>query len=363
MPQARVTRISMSAPDDVSGIEAAIAAGDIAPDRIRAIFGKTEGNGCVNDFTRAFAAQSLRLLLSRHLPTEDVARVALVMSGGTEGGLAPHFLVIEVLDGDAAATGGALAVGVHLTRPMQPEEIGRMSQLDAVAVGVRKAMAEAGIATPEDVHFVQVKCPLLTAERIGEALKRGASPRTTQTLKSMGLSRGAASLGVAVALGEVPVDAITEDAIGSDVSLFSGRASASAGVELMANEIIVLGRSPRWSGPLRIDHAVMEDALDIDPVCALLERAGLFGRFRVADSERARVVAVLAKAESSSSGLLRGHRHTMLDDSDISPTRHARGFVAGALGSVVGHGEIYVSGGAEHQGPDGGGPVAVIWHD
>jgi len=26
----------------------------------------------------------------------------------------------------------------------------------------------------------------------------------------------------------------------------------------------------------------------------------------------------------------------------------------------VGHAEIFVSGGAEHQGPDGGGPVAVI---
>ena len=50
----------------------------------------------------------------------------------------------------------------------------------------------------------------------------------------------------------------------------------------------------------------------------------------------------------------------MLDDSDISSTRHARAFVAGALGGLVGHAEIFVSGGAEHQGPDGGGPVAVI---
>ncbi len=50
----------------------------------------------------------------------------------------------------------------------------------------------------------------------------------------------------------------------------------------------------------------------------------------------------------------------MLDDSDISSTRHARAFVAGALAGLVGHGEIFVSGGAEHQGPDGGGPVAII---
>ena len=50
----------------------------------------------------------------------------------------------------------------------------------------------------------------------------------------------------------------------------------------------------------------------------------------------------------------------MLNDSDISSTRHARAFVAGALAGLVGHAEIFVSGGAEHQGPDGGGPVAII---
>ena len=33
---------------------------------------------------------------------------------------------------------------------------------------------------------------------------------------------------------------------------------------------------------------------------------------------------------------------------------------AGALAGLVGHAELYVSGGGEHQGPDGGGPVAVI---
>jgi cyanuric acid amidohydrolase len=69
---------------------------------------------------------------------------------------------------------------------------------------------------------------------------------------------------------------------------------------------------------------------------------------------------VLAKAEPSRSGRLRGFRHTMLDDSDVVATRHARALVGGVLGGLVGHGEIFVSGGAEHQGPDGGGPVALI---
>jgi cyanuric acid amidohydrolase len=34
--------------------------------------------------------------------------------------------------------------------------------------------------------------------------------------------------------------------------------------------------------------------------------------------------------------------------------------VGAVIASVVGHGMVYVSGGAEHQGPAGGGPVAVI---
>lgn len=362
MRQTRVSRIPMGAPDDVSGIMAAVATGSIRPDKIVAIFAKTEGNGCVNDFTRAFAAQSLRLMLTEFTGAEAAARVALVMSGGTEGALAPHFIVFEVLEGGEPARGGdALAVGVHLTRAMAPEEIGRRAQVDAVADGVRAAMRAAAIAAPEDVHFVQVKCPLLTSSRIAEAARRGTPCRTDQTLKSMGFSRGASALGVALALGEIaPDDLADETRIGSDVSLFSSRASTSAGVELMVNEIIVLGRSAEWGGPLRIDHAVMADAIDTRPVYEALARAGLSGPGQLSGEEARRVLAVLAKAEPSASGDLRGHRHTMLNDSDISPTRHARGFVAGVLAAIFGHAELYISGGAEHQGPDGGGPVAII---
>ncbi len=148
--------------------------------------------------------------------------------------------------------------------------------------------------------------------------------------------------------------------IGTDWSLYSRRASCSAGVELLGHEIVVFGMSRAWSGPLAIDHAVMQDAIDVEPVRAALGRLGLPTAGQLPAAERQRLVAVLAKAEASHDGRLRGHRHTMLDDSDISSTRHARAFVCGALAGLVGHAEIYVSGGAEHQGPDGGGPVALI---
>jgi len=357
MPIAKVHRIPASAPNDVSGIAQAIAQGRIDPAGIVAILGKTEGNGNVNDFTRGYATQSLTLMLERHLG-QRAREVCLVMSGGTEGAMAPHWTVFERTEGDGARP--ALAIGRAHTPQLRPEQLGRLAQVDQVAAGVRAAMKDAGIGSAADVHFVQIKCPLLTAQRIAEAEARREAVATRDTLKSMGLSRAASALGVAVALGEITRGKIADGAIGADTALWSGRASASAGIELMNHEIVVLGMSAAWSGPLAIDHAVMTDAIDIEPVRAALGRLGLPAAGQLAADQRDRLVAVLAKAEASHDGRLRGHRHTMLDDSDISSTRHARAFVAGALASLIGHAEIYVSGGAEHQGPDGGGPVAVI---
>ena len=359
MPVAKVRRISASAPNDTSGLEAAIADGRIDPAGIVAILGKTEGNGNVNDFTRGFATQSLTLMLEKHLGTK-ARDVCLVMSGGTEGAMAPHWTVFERAEG--AGEGPALAIGRAHTSALEPEHIGRMKQANQVAEGVRVAMADAGIADPADVHFVQIKCPLLTAQRIADAEARGESVATHDTLKSMGLSRGASSLGVAVALGEIDAASFGDADIGTNTSLWSGRASASAGIELMNHEIVVLGMSEAWSGSLAIDHGVMSDAIDVEPVRAALGRLGLGAGGQLSAEQRNSLVAVLAKAEASHDGLLRGHRHTMLDDSDISSTRHARAFVCGALAGLIGHAEIYVSGGAEHQGPDGGGPVGIIVH-
>jgi len=362
MPIAKVHRIAAAAPDDAAGLEAAIVAGRIDASAIVAIFGKTEGNGLVNDFTRGFANAALTQLLERFVSRERAAQVCLVMSGGTEGAMAPHWLVFERGANTAGTVSSrpALALGQAHTAPLRPEQLGRLAQVDAVAAGVRDAMRNAGLDDPADVHFVQVKCPLLTGSRIAEADARGATVAVRNTLKSMGLSRGASGLGVGVALGEIVRDTLTDAAIGNDLRLWSGRASCSAGIELLGHEIVVLGMSAAWSGPLAIDHAVMADAIDIEPVRAALARLGLGGTGQLSSADQQRLIALLSKAEPSSDGTLRNRRHTMLDDCDISPTRHARAFVAGALAGLVGHAEIFVSGGAEHQGPDGGGPVAVI---
>jgi cyanuric acid amidohydrolase len=358
--RAFVHRVSASGPDDVDGIDRLIQAGHVNPAGIVAIFGKTEGNGCVNDFSRGFATHSLTLMLERHMPADKAREVCLVMSGGTEGGMSPHWTVFERRSDANGGASPALALGRAHTPMLPPEDLGRLAEVDMVAAAVRAAMNDAKIKTLDDVHFVQIKCPLLTAQRIAEATGRGRAVATRDTLKSMGLSRAASALGVAVSLAELDRAALTDEVIGNDLSQWSGRASCSAGIELLNHEVVVLGMSDAWSGPLAIDHAVMADAIDIEPVRAALARLGLATPGQLAAADRKRLVALLSKAEASHDGTLRENRHTMLDDSDISPTRHARAFVCGALAGLVGHAEIYVSGGAEHQGPDGGGPVALI---
>ena len=58
----KIFKIAQSSPDDISGIETLIQKKQIDPRNIIAVMGKTENNGCVNDFTRDFATQTLKKL-------------------------------------------------------------------------------------------------------------------------------------------------------------------------------------------------------------------------------------------------------------------------------------------------------------
>ncbi|WP_338617383.1 ring-opening amidohydrolase [Pigmentiphaga sp. CHJ604] len=361
-----VHRVSCRGPGDLSGVGTLVDTGELDPRHVVAVMGKTEGNGCVNDHTREYAAVSWCHFLAPYLgctPAEVESRVALVMSGGTEGVLSPHFTVFTrrfATAADAPPAGKRLVVGVAHTRDFAPEEIGRVAQIDATAEAVKAAMADAGIVSAADVHFVQVKCPLLTSAKVNDALSRSADPVTRDTYESMGYSRGASALGVAVATGEIARERVGDDSVLDDWSLWSARASVSAGIELEGNVVIVLGEAQGSLSPYRMAHTLMRDAVDAASVRAMLRESFGLDPDRDAEALGQRLVNLLAKAEASPDGGVRGQRHTMLNDSDINATRHARAAVGGVLASVAGHTALYVSGGAEHQGPPGGGPVAAI---
>jgi cyanuric acid amidohydrolase len=359
-----VFRIATKGPGDVSGLMSLIEAGKIDPKSILAILGKTEGNGGVNDFTREYAVSALSAALARYvgLPAHDVEqRIAFVMSGGTEGVLSPHITVFtrqSVVDGEPdGICGKRLSIGMAHTRDFLPEELGRSAQIQETAKAVAAAMADAAIADPQDVHFVQIKCPLLTSDRIEAASARGYKTATNSAYGSMAYSRGASALGVAVALGEIG-DKVSDEHVLRRFDLFSSVASTSAGIELMHNVVIVLGNSASSASRFEIGHAVMRDAIDSAAVIDALTRVGM--RICTEPTESRQLVNIFAKAEASPNGRVRGFRHTMLEDTDISATRHARAAVGGLISGLSGTGAIYVSGGAEHQGPPGGGPVAAI---
>ncbi|OKO74667.1 ring-opening amidohydrolase [Bradyrhizobium sp. AS23.2] len=358
-----VVRIATKGPGDVSGLMAMVGSGAIDPKSILAILGKTEGNGGVNDFTREYAVVALCTALASHLnlpPHEVEQRIAFVMSGGTEGVLSPHITIFtrqEVEARPAGISGKRLSIGMAHTRDFLPEELGRSAQITETAKAVKAAMEDAGITDPADVHFVQIKCPLLTSDRVEAAAARGNETATISAYGSMAYSRGASALGVAVALGEIASDIRDEDVL-RRYDLFSKVASTSSGIELMHNVVIVLGNSASSASEFEIGHAVMGDAIDSAAIMSALKSVGLGTAPQAAAGRE--LVNIFAKAEASPNGNVRGFRHTMLEDTDISSTRHARAAVGGLIAGLAGTGAVYVSGGAEHQGPAGGGPVAVI---
>lgn len=353
---ATVALLDTAHPGDVSQLSAWLASHPRA--KPRCVLGKTEGNGCVNDFTRGYASHVVHETLG-----ERRGDSSIIMSGGTEGVLCPHLLLFADDDDSAAAAAAAgvgprLSLGVGRTRPLAPHEIGRRAQVEATRDAVLAACADAGLE-PADVCFAQVKCPLLTPERV----RASAEPCATEDgYHSMGLSRGASSLGVALATGELGVAGLDgiDARVCTDLRLGSSVASASAGIELMHGEVFVLGNSGRSRSALRAACGVMRDAIDLPAVLQVVAEAGLETEGgQLTPAARRRVRAVLAKADGVSE--VRGHRTTMCGDSDLHATRHARAAVGGLLAGVFGHGRLYVSGGAEHQGPVGGGPVCVIY--
>ena len=360
-----IYKFPMNGPEDLSGLRSLVEDGTVIPNEIVAIIAKTEGNGNVNDFTRGYTTFAIKSMLSNYLDcthSNVSERVSIVCSGGCEGVMSPHATVFtkKNVNENKVSADKRFAIGVSKTRELLPEEIGTCIHAKLVCQNVKEAMALALIENIQDVHYVQIKCPLLTSDRINDAEGRGKQVVTKDTLKSMAFSRGASSLGVAMALNEVDEDKIVDSTICNDWSHFSSVASASAGIELMNNEIIVMGNSKKSISNCIIGHSVMNDPIDSMAVRNALQSVGINANPKVDIDDQKRLINVFAKAEAHTSGLVKNRRTTMLTDSDINSTRYARAVVNAVIASIVDDPMVYVSGGSEHQGPLGGGPVSVI---
>lgn len=359
-----VHKVAMAAPDDVRGLAELLDEGAFAAEDVVCIIAKTEGNGRVNDFSRPLAHRAfLDILVARsgQSSNEVEGRVAMVMSGGCEGIISPHATIFARKRAEKGAASGEhrLTFATSVTRNLLPEEIGTMVQVELVAEAVHKALAEADIASVEDVHYVQVKCPLLTSERINAARSRGRKTVTEDTLRSLGYSNGSSAVGIAVGLGEIerPVDPAE---ICTNADLYTTRGGSSAGIELMNLQVFVMGNSRSSTSDLVVGHHRLDDLIDADGVRAALHSVGIAVEGSVSEAHRDRIVNVFAKGQVPLDGMVRGWRTTLLTDSDLN-TRPARAVLGAVIASIVGDPAVYVSAGwGYHQGPVGGGVAAVI---
>ena len=362
----------MATPSDTSGLQKLADEGKITPDTLVALAGKTEGTGQHDDWGRAWADVALREWTAKFLgiPASEVAKqVIFVLSGGCPGVITPHIAVVtrewvEVPD-SGPKTDKRLVVGRAGSDPMPPEEVGRMGQIRKVAEATHRAMADAGLTDPHDVHLVMVKVPGLTTASIKDAEARGktvVSHDLTFGPEGAGVyANDAAALGVALALGEVKESALSDDVVRRNWDLYSEVAMTSSGGEKRHGEVLLFGNSNSSRSSLRIGHAVTRDFIDAEGVRNALRAAGLrFSGGLPDETDLSRLVHVFAKSVIPGSDQIRGQRITLLDDVDAYQIGKALGGML--VASVTGRTTNYVSGGERnsHQGPPGGNIVAAV---
>jgi cyanuric acid amidohydrolase len=361
MKDVNVYRLPMAGPDDVSQLVKLIDEGTVNPKEICAIIAQTEGDG----YARGYSALNFELMLSEkmNVTRKEVAdQIPMLMIGLTGGLMSPHYTVFTRKDVEAAETAEKrLSLGIQLTRVLLPEEYGTRTQVLLVAEAVKKAMAEAGIEDVSDVHCVEVKCPNLTAARLADAVGRGKKVVSTNFAEAGAKSKGASALGVALALGEIKDEDVTDEAVCSNWNLYSRVASTSAGNEQVACKVIVMGNSKTSVSKYKIGSGVMKDTLDVDGAKAAFKSAGLVFDEVIPQDQRDRIATVFINAGADAMGSIRGRRTTMKSDFLAGYQGIiAKAVINAIVGAMIGDTMILASAGFEHQGPLGSNLVAAI---
>lgn len=371
--QVKARKILTSGPADVRELTRLIDEGVIIPAEVMCIIGKTEGNGGRNDFTRDLAMMAFEELFSERLGItrqEVVERIIFSLSGGCEGVVSPHIIVFSIARGEggkgSSGNGGTgsspshqkrLAIGIGFTREFAPEEIGRMPQIEETARVIRDVVTQMKVTENSDVKLIQMKgaIPAVSYEQSEAARMKGKPMRS-----DMVYSRGASALAAAVALGEVEISTLSDDSVCSDWDKYSSTASCSAKPGLKRTEIMVFGNSAHWHGDLVINGGIVKDMIDVNSIRAVLAGLGIEVEAQATEEQTKRLVGIFGKSEADPRGTIRGRRHVMLTDDDVSDTRYSRCVLSSILAGVTGDTAVYVSTRSEHHGPSGGGTVAII---
>jgi cyanuric acid amidohydrolase len=342
--------------------------------RVVAVLGKADAAGAGESAFGVAVCSEMAQSLASHPPNRDHP-AALMMSAGAEGVEWPRLLIFaENVPPQQALAARALAAPAEgekrlsfataFTRDFTPSEIGTLEQVDATREAVSRACASAGLEPHStDVCLVKVQCPLLTRAQLDGAAAAGRPLRAETSLQSAGLSRAASALGVALACGEVLE--LRGDEICSNFSKFSTSAHAAAQPGLARSEVLVVGNAEGSESTLRAAKATMFDLADTSALAGALRDAGLeLSRGHLSLTAHERLVCLIAKADAAAL-LERRPIAEPWTDTDPRASQFACASVGGALGGMIGEKglkqTVYISGGAEHQGPAGGGPVCAIY--
>lgn len=358
--------VPMDSPGDISKVAELFDGKEVSADQVIAIMAQTEGD----PYSRGYATLAMEVLLSERLGKsrkEVFDTIPMMMIGGVGGIMSPHinlFVKRPAANGNGSNNGGGrrLALGVASTRVLKPEEYGTTVQVDLVAEAVRAAMADAGISDAADIECVEIKCPAMTPARVQEAQRRGESVANNNPVVASSLAKGASALGVAVAVGEVPREAISDGIINVDKSLYSKVASTSAGGEQVTCRVLVIGNAEGAPGQQVAARGMMRDQLDIKGARETFVRAGLTLEDGVlAERDRERVATVLVNAGADATSEVRGRRHVLHSDF-LAPFGgiQAKAVAHAVVASIVGDTLFLASAGAEHQGPPGANLLCVV---
>lgn len=320
---------------DASGLLQALRDPGVARAQTLIVLAKVPGPATLNDPSRELAQRAFRAAIKAIGGEVLLSRCRLIVSVGCEGiGSAGGWLLIE--DGAEAGSDARLCMAMAETGVIPVPERGGPAHVAAVAEAVRTAMRAARLDR-DAVRLVLVKSPVCRDQA-----------------DATGRSRGAAALGVAVALGEV--DRVTDGEM-ADPSLYCTRAMTMSGTEVDRAELVVLGNRAGAGGDLVVGSRLLRDIIDVGGARRLLLELG--AGFDADGVLRKPLGLVLLKAGLRPDGLLRG-RPTQVLGTDLPPDKHLRAAASGMLASVLGSNDAFITGGAEHQAPPGGCVLAAI---
>lgn len=323
------------APEDAGGLARFLAGVDTDAIERLYVFGKTEGDATLTDTSRQRALAATEAAIVGAGGSALLDRSWRLFSTGCEGIATPVCAAVAQMRG-WGSDGGTLGLVVGAARSAAIPDALRCgpTHVEIAAATVREAMASAGIAAGH-VTLVLLKSPI----RMGEDGPLGRHACST------GSSRGAAALGSAVALGEWMLAG--DDPVGK-VQAHASRTMAFSGTETDAIEAIVFGMRPGGDPGFAMSNAVLSDLMDLPALQGLTAPQGF------------RSALVFFKAGIPADGKLRGRRTTVLT-SDLPADKQLRAAASGVIGAAFGPADAFVSGGAEHQGPDGSCLCTVLW--